>query len=67
MHATLLRLSTRVNGPSKSDVQRIVVGVHTELMSVAHTSDIGIEGCLRRMRECLAAYDNTSQGLHNEV
>ena len=31
----------------------VPAAVPTELMSVAHVSLISIEGCLRRMRECL--------------
>ena len=31
----------------------VPAAVRTELISVAHASHIGIEGCLRRMRECL--------------
>ena len=31
----------------------VPAAVRTELMSVAHASHIGIEGCLRRMRKCL--------------
>ena len=31
----------------------VPTSMHKELMSVAHSTHIGIEGCLRRVRECL--------------
>ena len=37
----------------KGQLLVVPAAVRTELMSVAHASRIGIEGCLRRMRECL--------------
>ena len=37
----------------KGQLLVVPAAVRTELMSVAHASHIGIEGCLRRMRECL--------------
>ena len=37
----------------KGQLLVVPAAVRTELMSVAHSSDIGIEGCLSRMRECL--------------
>ena len=37
----------------KGQLLVIPAAVRTELMTVAHASHIGIEGCLRRMRECL--------------
>ena len=37
----------------KGQLLVVPAAVRTELISVAHASHIGIEGCLRRMRECL--------------
>ena len=37
----------------KGQLLVVPAAVRTELMSVAHASHIGIEGCLRRIRECL--------------
>ena len=37
----------------KGQLLVVPAAVRTELMSVAHSSHIGIVGCLRRMRECL--------------
>ena len=37
----------------KGQLLVVPAAVRTELMSVAHANHIGIEGCLRRMRECL--------------
>ena len=37
----------------KGQLLVVPAAVRTELMSVAHASHIGIEGCLRRMRKCL--------------
>ena len=54
MRATLLWLET-IQGNLIFEGQLLVVpaAVRTELMSVAHASHISIEGCLRRMLECL--------------
>ena len=37
----------------KGQLLVVPAAVRTKLMSVAHASHIGIEGCLRKMRECL--------------
>ena len=37
----------------KGQLLVVPAAVSTELMAVAHASHIGIEGCLRRMRDCL--------------
>ena len=37
----------------KGQLLVVPAAVRTELISVAHASHIGIEGCLRKMRECL--------------
>ena len=50
----------------KGQLLVVPAALRTELMSVAHASHIGIEGCLRRM-PMLVAYDNAGQGLHIEV
>ena len=45
----------------KGQLLVVPAAVSTELISVAHASHIGIEGCLRRMRECLYCPRMTTQ------